>query len=308
MIYTLTLNPALDITISADSLIKNSINKTHLKSVSAGGKGFNTSRALNCLGVKNRAIALCGGIFRKDIEKLLNDEKIDFHIIHISDSTRVNIKLIEQKSEKLTELNGEGPVIGKDEIENLMDFIKNINPKPGYFIISGSLPQNVDESIYFNIINICKSYGIKTLLDASGKPLYHGMLAVPDIVKINQNELGEVSDKYFNLKPEELIRRSLLKGLKMIMITNGPKQIQYFDQLNFYTIIPSDIKGLYKTGAGDCVNAGLIYALKNNFEIEERLKFAVSCGNANILSEIPGRFEISQVYDLIPNIKVQKLS
>jgi len=137
--------------------------------------------------------------------------------------------------------------------------------------------------------------------------LYHGIIAVPDIVKINQSELNEVSYKYFNLKPQELIKRSLLKGLKMIMITNGPKQIQYFDQLNSYIIIPPDIKGLCTIGAGDCVNAGLIYALKNNFKIEERLKFSVSCGNANILSEIPGKFEISQMYGLIPNIKVQKL-
>jgi len=136
MIYTLTLNPALDITISAEFLIKGSINKTQLKSVSVGGKGINTSRAFNCLGVKNKAVALCGGIFRKNIEKLLNDENIDFHIISINNSTRVNIKLIEQKSEKLTELNGYGPAISQGEIENLFDFIKNIKPKPDYFVIS----------------------------------------------------------------------------------------------------------------------------------------------------------------------------
>lgn len=112
-VYTLTLNPVLDITLSTDFLNKDEINRTTLRSVSAGGKGINTSRALNCLGIINTAIAFCGGVFYNNIREFLIKDKISAHLIRISGNTRANIKLIEEKSQKLIELNEAGPAIKK---------------------------------------------------------------------------------------------------------------------------------------------------------------------------------------------------
>ncbi|MCJ7471586.1 MAG: PfkB family carbohydrate kinase, partial [Actinobacteria bacterium] len=111
MIYTLTLNPALDITIATNVINKDSINKTKLRSVSAGGKGFNTSRGLNCLKTGNTAIAFCGGLFGDDMKKLLEEEKIRSRLIPIKNSIRVNIKVVEKESKKLIEFNEKGPLV-----------------------------------------------------------------------------------------------------------------------------------------------------------------------------------------------------
>ncbi len=308
MIYTLTLNPALDITISIDVLKKGSINPTELRSVSAGGKGFNTSRALNCLGSENTAIAFCGGFFTGNIKKLLEEEKIKFHLINIEDNTRANIKVIEEQTEDLIELNGKGPLILQGDVEALMDYLEKISAIPGYFILSGSLPQGVDVKIYSHIINTLKPNGMKTLLDASGEALYHGISAIPDILKINQYELSAVSEKYFKKDPEEVIRDMLFKGIKIVMITSGSDKILYFDQSCSYSIIPPDIKGPYKTGAGDSVNAGIVHALQKDYSTADMLKLAVACGNANILSKIPGRFEIQQVKEIKDRIKLIRTS
>lgn len=308
MIYTLTLNPALDITITTDVINKDSINKTKLRSASAGGKGFNTSRALNCLKINNTAIAFCGGLFGDDMKKLLEKEKIKSRLILIRDSIRVNIKVVEKESKKIIEFNEKGPVIQKDEMNSLTSILKRLRPKPEYVIISGSLPDKTDVRTYKKIIEILKSNKIMTFLDTSGQALYHGMLALPDIVKINKYEISEVCNKYFKIKQEKLIADLLDKGIKMIMVTNGPKDVIYFDKTETYSIIPPKITGPYKTGAGDSVNAGLIYGLKKNYSIKKKLKFAIACGNANILSEIPGKFEIEMVNSLLPDIKVNKIS
>jgi 1-phosphofructokinase len=307
MIYTLTLNPALDITITTDSISKDSINKTELRSVSAGGKGFNTSRALNCLKTDNKAIAFCGGLFGDDMIKMLEKEKIRTRLIPIRDNIRVNIKVVEKESKKLIEFNEKGPLVQQDEMDFLISILKRIRPRPEYIIISGSLPDKTDAGIYKKIIEILKADKIKTLLDASGEALYHGMLSLPDIVKVNKYEISEVCEKYFKIEQEKLIADLLDKGIRMIMVTNGPEDIIYFDRTGTYSITPPDVAGPYMTGAGDSVNAGLIYALKNNFSTEKRLKFAIACGNANILSEIPGKFEIEMVNSLLPDIKVQKI-
>jgi len=308
MIYTLTLNPALDITITTDAISKDSINKTELRSVSAGGKGFNTSRALNCLKIDNTAIAFCGGLFGDNMKKLLEKEKIRTRLIPIRDNIRVNIKVVEKESKKLIEFNERGPQIQQDEIDSLTSILKKLKPKPEYIIISGSLPAKTDPEIYKKVIEILKADRIKTFLDTSGQALYYGMLALPDIVKINNYEISEVCKRYFKIKPDKLTADLLNKGIKMMMVTNGSENATYFDKTGIYSITPPNTGGPYKTGAGDSVNAGLIYSLKNNFGIEKRLKFTIACGNANILSKIPGKFEIKTVNSLISDIKVKKIS
>lgn len=306
MIYTLTVNPALDIILSIDVLKKSNINNTKLKSFSAGGKGFNVSRALNCLNTKNKAIAICGGIFGEYIKKILRNENIDHHVINIHQNTRANIKIIEKSSGKITELNNAGPLVGQSEIKDLLNFIKNINPKSSNLVLSGSLAPGINESLYYDIINICKTNDIKTLIDTSGKPLYHAILALPDILKINLNELNEVSEKYFNIKSHGLVKKLIDDGINMIMITNGAKEIRYYDRINSFIITPPNIKGLYATGSGDSVSAGLIYAINNNFKIVDMLKFSIACGSANILDEIPGKITKVRVQKLIKTIKVKK--
>ena len=308
MIYTLTLNPALDITIATDAINTDRINKTKLRSVSAGGKGFNTSRGLNCLKVGNTAIAFCGGLFGEDMKKLLEEEKIRSRLIPIKDNIRVNIKVVEKESKELIEFNEKGPLIQKDEMESLISILKRLIPKPEYFIISGSLPDKTDARTYKKIIEILRTDKIITLLDTSGPALYHGMLALPDIVKINKYEFFKVCEKYFKLKKEEVLAELLDKGIKVIMVTDGPEDIIYFDKTGTYNVTPSNISGPYKTGAGDSVNAGLIYGIIKNYDIEKKLKFAIACGNANIFNEIPGKFEMEMVNRLLPDIKVKKIN
>ncbi len=307
MIYTLTLNPALDITITTDVIKKDSTNKTKLRSVSAGGKGFNTSRGLNCLKTNNTAIAFCGGLFGDDMKKLLEEEEIKTRLIPIKDSIRVNVKVIEKESKKLIELNEKGPLIQQDEMNSLVSTLKRLKPKPEYFVISGSLPDKTDVRTYKRIIEILKTGKIITFLDASGPALYHGMLALPDIIKINKYEFLEVCEKYFKIKQEELVADLLGKGIRIIMVTDGPNDIIYFDKTGTYSITPSSISGPYITGAGDSVNAGLIYGLIKNYTIEKKLKFATACGNANILSATPGKFEMKMVNKILPDIKVNKI-
>lgn len=176
--------------------------------------------------------------------------------------------------------------------------------KPGYFVISGSLPQKIAPEIYCCIINLLKLEGVKTILDASGEALYHSMLALPEILKINMRELCQVSQQYFKQEPRDVIDEFLKKGIKMIMITSGPKPVRFYSSAGSYSVISPDIRGPYKTGAGDSVNAGIIYSLLNDLKFEDLLKFSVACGNANILSEIPGMLELSKVNEIAGLIRV----
>ncbi len=306
MIYTLSINPALDITLAAGSIKKDSINITEARSVSAGGKGFNCSRALNCLGIPNTALSFCGGPFGGNIKAILDGESIISRLVPIAGSTRVNIKVVEESSGRVVEFNERGPRILDDELEELFHLLHNNCEDAGYFIVSGSLPRDMYPDIYKDITEALRKKEIKVLLDASGEALYRAAEALPYIIKINREEMGGLCRKY-GTEPDKLALSLIERGMGMIMVTDGPRDTFYYDSSGKYRIkSPVDINGPYKTGAGDAVNAGLVYAMQNMLSLEDRLKFSVACGNANILNDIPGRIEPKTVKDIAARIEVIK--
>jgi 1-phosphofructokinase family hexose kinase len=306
MIYTLSVNPALDITLITDAIKKDRINSTEARSVSAGGKGFNSSRTLNCLDIPNTAISFCGGPFGSNIKDILDREDIISRLISIAGSIRVNIKMVEETSGRVVEFNEKGPVISGDELEKLFHLLYRNCEDADYFIVSGSLPRDMDTGIYKDIIDTLKKKDIKVLLDASGEALCRAEEALPYIIKINREEMEGLCRKY-GTGQEKLAPELVKRGINMIMVTDGPRDTFYYDNTGTYRIkSPQDINGPYKTGAGDAVNAGLIYALQNGFGLEDRLKFAAACGNANILNDTPGRVEQKTVEDIAARIEVIK--
>ena len=306
MIYTLTINPAIDMTFLTHVINKDRTNKTELRSISIGGKGFNTSRALKCLDIDSTAVAFYGGPLSVNIKKMLDDDNISSRLIPIKGTTRVNVKVIEEKSNNLVEFNEKGPIMSQDELDSLFTALKEVSSKADFFVISGSLPYSVDVEIYKEIITILKNEKTITLLDVSGLPLYYGISALPEIVKVNREEISEVCSRYYRAETETVIRDLIKKGIRMVMITDGPRDTFYYDSSGKYRIKSPDITGQYKTGAGDAVKAGLIFALQRDYGIKERLRFAVACGNANILTETPGEIEIKTVNEIVPRRIVEK--
>ena len=72
MIYTVTLNPAIDKTVTVHNLSVGAVNRVASVREDAGGKGINVSRALMKNGVKNTAACIVGcengGEFLKMLE------------------------------------------------------------------------------------------------------------------------------------------------------------------------------------------------------------------------------------------------
>lgn len=306
MIYILSINPTVDIIVTTESIHRDRINMTRLDSVAIGGKGFNCSRALSCLESKNTVIAFWGGVFSSDMEGMLKQENIDSELIPIQGSIRINIKVVEEESGKLVELNERGPLISRQEMKSMLSFLKETGRSGDYFILSGSLPHRMGASIYGEIIGILRDKDVNILLDTSGDPLFYGIKAIPDIIKINQQEISEICDNHFRKSKDTVIKEMISSGIKMVMVTNGPYDTFYYDIGGKYRIKSPDIEGPYKTGAGDSVNAGLIHALSEGLDIEEMLRLAVACGNANILSEVPGKIDRDTVMELASKIIVTK--
>ena len=196
MIYTVTLNPAIDVSLHVkDGLMPGSVNKSYGMRTDPGGKGINVSKVLKVLDKKS---VICMGICGDDGENLRNMlESEGFEVISVrypSGNTRTNIK-ISGENGVTTDINGDGPLYDSASIETLKSLIIG-RLKPGDIVVtSGSAPLGSPSDIYADLIKTFNAVqGVSVILDCSGRYLREGLKAGPYAIKPNCEELGIDSD------------------------------------------------------------------------------------------------------------------
>ncbi len=148
MIYTLTLNPAVDYYIDMNNFEEGELNKVNNAYTLAGGKGINVSKVLKNFNIDSIALGFCGGFTGDYIKKHLKEYGIKEHFIYLEEDTRINIKLKTSKTE--SEIAGKSPNISKEKVNELLDFIKTNIKENDILVLSGSVPSPVENSIYLN--------------------------------------------------------------------------------------------------------------------------------------------------------------
>lgn len=191
MIYTITLNTALDRTILVNSICPDDCNRIEEEKMYAGGKGVDVSKVLTAFGVPNKALGFVGGFAGEELEGLLINEGIACDFVRISGRTRTNIIVNDIDSGGQTIFNAKGPEIKPYELMQMIHMVEKLDA-PEFVIISGSLPPGVNPEIYRKIIEIVKGHGAKVVLDTDGDALKVGMLGLPDIIKPNIHELSRL--------------------------------------------------------------------------------------------------------------------
>lgn len=191
MIYTITLNPALDRTLWIQRMSDDTSNRIIEEKSFAGGKSVDVSKVLKNLGEDNVALGFVGGFAGRELEGRLLNEGIETDFVRVSGETRTNIVIHEKDTGKQYVLNARGPEIRPDE---LMQFIEQLERLPcsELVTIGGSLPRGISPEIYRKIINLVKRCQVRVVLDVDGEALRQGIRARPDIIKPNIHELSEL--------------------------------------------------------------------------------------------------------------------
>lgn len=297
MIYTLTLNPAIDHVVKLDKLEIGETNRMHEENISAGGKGINVSKILKNLGENSIVLGYIAGFTGNEIDRILKEEGLSTDFIHIRDGfTRINTKI---KSEKETEINGPGLKICKQEIEKLFDKLDDI--KDGdYLFLSGSIPSSMDNGFYAKIMERLFSKNVNIAVDTTGGALVKTLKYSPKIIKPNLRELEELFNCQIaeNVQIERYSKRLQEMGAKNIIISMGGDGAYFLSEKGDSIFLEAPKGNVIDTvGSGDSMLAGFIFALKNNFSLVEAFKFSVSCGSATAFSEkLATKNEIYKIY------------
>lgn len=282
MIYTITLNPALDRTIWLDELKQDDTNRILKEEKYAGGKGIDVSRVLFNFGVPNVALGFVGGFAGLEIEGLLINEGVNFDFIRISEETRTNI-IINTNNNQII-ISAKGPNTPPFELTKLMEKLNNLD-NPSYVVISGSLPEGLKPAVYAKIIDMAKSKSATVVLDTDGDVLKFNISHKPDIIKPNKHELSRVVGRDIKTIEDAVIAAKEINrmGVRIVLVSLGKDGMVYVSQNAIIHATPPAVKVVNTIGAGDSAVAGFIYAKHMGLSDEEALKYAVATGTATTL-------------------------
>lgn len=300
MIYTLTLNPALDYDIYLDNFEKGDLNISKENKYRVGGKGLNVSIMLNNLKVENIALGYIGGFTGQFIEKETKKLGISTDFIEIDGITRINLKMHENNSE--SEIAGVSPNISPLAIEMLISKLKKLN-ESDILILSGSIPSNLSKTLY---LEISKNTKARTILDTRGNYLldnvYNNILIKPNI-----SELEESFNTKFSSELEIYNKCKIFfeKGVSYVMISKGKDGAYLVTKDKMYEASVPKGKLINSVGAGDSTVAGFAYGVINGLNDMDKLKLSVACGSATAYSYEIGTHD--EVYSLLNDIKCKEI-
>ncbi len=285
LIYTVTFNPSLDYIVDVKDFRPGLTNRSSGEVLYPGGKGINVSLVLKNLGIDSKALGFIAGFTGKEIKRMLVERGIDPDFIELEDGySRINVKL---RSEKETEINGQGPDISKEALDKLYEKLDGL--KAGdYLVLAGSIPATMPEDSYEQILKRLDGRGIKIIVDATKDLLVNVLPYHPYLIKPNNHELAEIFD--VELKDNGQIAEYALKlkdmGAQNVIVSMAGDGAIFTDGDGVYFTPAPKGKVVNSVGAGDSMVAGFTAADFNGLEPSESFKQGVATGSASAFSQL----------------------
>ena len=217
LIYTVTLNPAIDYIVRLDHVETGAVNRMASEDKFAGGKGINVSRVLKRLDIENTATGFIGGFTGRFIEDVLTSEAISTNFVTVDQDTRINVKI---KADEETEINGNGPEVTEAQLQELLNILSSLTADD-VVVFAGSAPSSLGNAIYKQLIAATRATGAQVVCDFEGQTLIDSLEFNPQLVKPNNHELGDIFGVTLTELPEieRYAKEILAKGAQNVIIS-----------------------------------------------------------------------------------------
>jgi 1-phosphofructokinase/tagatose 6-phosphate kinase len=312
MIITVTLNAALDRSLTVPILKLGQRHRASDVLSLPGGKGNNVARALKRLDHPVVATGLAGGRTGTRIVAQLTEESILNDFVRIRQESRTSTLVVDPTSGTQTEINEWGPKVSETELEILMDKIRYLSRSAEVVVFAGSLPRGVGTGFYADAVRELNRRGVRVALDTEGEPLRLGLEAEPWLVSPNQHEAEQLvgqelfDDEDFLMALDALAEMGARNA--HITVENGCfALVREERQVRRYRAVAPHLEPVSVVGAGDALLAQWLSAVLDGTPAEEALRLAVAAGAASVLEVGAGRFDPAEVRRLLPAVEVHEL-
>lgn len=310
MIYTVTLNPSVDVILEVKNLNIGEKNHVTNEFTLPGGKALNVSRVLSQLKIPTVATGFIGGHQGKFIEEWLDKENIMTDFVNIEEESRTNIKLLLDNEE--TTINSKGPNVSHYEVDELLYYLSRVG-EGDTIVMGGSVPQmeeKVDEDIYSRMVSIAKANGSQFIADIPAKYLPAVIKEGPILVKPNVEDLMEIfGTKIETIEDMDKYGKKIIEmGAQNAIVSYGKKGSMFFNK-DGHSYISEEIhinEVVNSVACRDAMIGGFIGTLVRSSDTIEAYKVAVASATATAeVLDLPTREEIEKI---IPKVVINQFS
>jgi len=312
VIATVTMNAAVDRTLTVPNFKPGQRHRASDSLTLAGGKGINIARALKRLGVPVVATGLAGGQTGIRIVEELTTEAILNDFVRIEDESRTSTAVVDDMAGTYTEINEWGPYVQTGELGLLREKLHYLARGANVVVFAGTLPRGVEAGFYADAIRDLNRLGVQTVLDAEGEPLRLGVDAEPSLVSPNQREAEGLAGHEFSDEQDFVAALDTISEL-------GPRNVLITAQSGCFALFREDrttrrlyaraplVEPVSPVGSGDVLLAGFLAARFDGHGFEDALRSAVATGAAATLQVGAGRFDQREVGHLAAQVDVVEL-
>ncbi len=308
-VLTVTLNPALDLTVRLPSLRVGEVNRSDSLQVHAAGKGLNVAQVLADLGHQLTVTGFLGEGNPQAFERLFAARGFADEFVRVAGETRSNIKLAEADGQ-VTDINGPGLVAADAQCDELLARIKRLAPDHDVIVVAGSLPRGVDNQWFVELLRLLKQIGARVALDTSGSALRAGLETAPWLIKPNEEELAEARGVDL-AEPQALAReawRLQVEGIEHVVVSQGAEGVTWFAPGAAMHAQPPKVRVVSTVGAGDSLLAGMLHGLLEGWPAERTLAHATAIAAQAVGQVGFGITDTAQLAELQAAVRIQPLS
>jgi 1-phosphofructokinase family hexose kinase len=316
MIITVTLNTAIDKTLSVPNFRLGRRHRTVEQTTMPGGKGVNVARVLKTLGAPVIATGLAGGATGTRIVEQLTQLSVLSDFVRIREESRTNTAVIDPTTGEQTEINERGPKVSQQECELFVDKLLYLAKGATLCVFAGSLPRDVDIDIYARLIRELRRLGVATVVDTDGDPLRRAVRAEPDVISPNVLESEELVGHEFNDDEDRIIavremaelgaREAIMGMPDGCFAYMAPEEHNGGGRLYRVRVPPGSVEPRATVGSGDAFLAGFVASRYAGRPTAECLAYGVACGAESTQHLGAGLVDPDRVGRMLTEIEVER--
>jgi 1-phosphofructokinase family hexose kinase len=243
-----------------DSITPGAVNRARDVRWCASGKVLNAARALHHLGGPAKALTVVGGVTGGQIVGDFADLGIAARWVETATPTRVCTTVLESARGTVTELVPNAPALSETELAGFLAAYAEEAAGAAAVVLIGSLPAGTPAGFYRELL--ARTPG-KVVLDARGPELLEALPRRPFLVKPNRGELAATLGRELPDEAElcAALREVLDRGAGWVVVTDGAGPAYAASADGVYRLRPPAAPVLNPIGCGDCMAAGIAWAL-----------------------------------------------
>lgn len=308
-VLTVTLNPALDLTVQLPFLRLGEVNRSESLQVHAAGKGLNVAQVLADLGHQLTVTGFLGETNPQAFEQLFAARGFTDEFVRVAGETRSNLKLAETEG-RVTDINGPGLAVSEAQCDELLARLQRLAPAHDLVVVAGSLPRGIDSQWFVQLLNSLKALGVRVALDTSGAALRDGLATRPWLIKPNEEELAEARGVDLTGSSALLAeaRRLQGEGIEHVVVSQGADGVSWFSPGAALHANPPRVQVVSTVGAGDSLLAGMLHGLLVGWPAERTLAHATAIAAQAVGQVGFGITDTAELAELEAAVRLQSLS